>query len=81
MEDTPVFVEEAIRRNTDPRIKIRQADVCGGSAADLYGRRRIFVLGVAVFIAASIACGLSPNVVVLIVFSTTQAACTNRTRR
>ena len=39
----------------------------GGSAADLYGRRRIFVLGVAVFIAASIACGLSPNVVVLIV--------------
>jgi EmrB/QacA subfamily drug resistance transporter len=39
----------------------------GGSAADLYGRRRIFVLGVVIFIAASIACGLSPNVVVLIV--------------
>ncbi|WP_407178446.1 MFS transporter [Bradyrhizobium sp. STM 3562] len=39
----------------------------GGSAADLYGRRRIFVLGVAVFVAASIACGLSPNVAVLIV--------------
>ncbi len=39
----------------------------GGSAADLYGRRRIFVLGVAVFIAASVACGLSPNVLVLIV--------------
>jgi len=39
----------------------------GGSAADLYGRRRIFVLGVAVFIAASIACGLAPNIVVLIV--------------
>ena len=39
----------------------------GGSAADLYGRRRIFVLGVAVFIAASIACGLSPNIAVLIV--------------
>ena len=33
----------------------------GGSAADLYGRRRVFVLGIAVFIAASIACGLSPN--------------------
>jgi EmrB/QacA subfamily drug resistance transporter len=33
----------------------------GGSAADLYGRRRIFVLGVAVFTAASVACGLSPN--------------------
>jgi EmrB/QacA subfamily drug resistance transporter len=39
----------------------------GGSAADLYGRRRIFVLGVAVFIAASIACGLSANIAVLIV--------------
>jgi len=39
----------------------------GGSAADLYGRRRIFVLGVAVFIAASIACGLSPNVGGLVV--------------
>jgi EmrB/QacA subfamily drug resistance transporter len=39
----------------------------GGSAADLYGRRRIFVLGVMVFTAASIACGLSPNITVLIV--------------
>src|SRR5215831_18100550 len=39
----------------------------GGSAADLYGRRRIFVLGVAVFTAASITCGLSPNMAVLIV--------------
>jgi ubiquinone/menaquinone biosynthesis C-methylase UbiE len=25
---SPVFVEEAIRRNTDPRVKIRQADAC-----------------------------------------------------
>ncbi|WP_457584496.1 class I SAM-dependent methyltransferase [Ensifer canadensis] len=25
---SPVFVEEATRRNTDPRIKIRQADAC-----------------------------------------------------
>ena len=25
---SPVFVEEAIRRNTDPRIKIRQGDAC-----------------------------------------------------
>jgi len=39
----------------------------GGSAADLYGRRRIFVLGIAVFIAASIACGLAPNISELIV--------------
>ncbi|MDI4235222.1 MFS transporter [Bradyrhizobium sp. Arg237L] len=39
----------------------------GGSAADLYGRRRMFVLGIVVFTAASIACGLSPNITVLIV--------------
>jgi EmrB/QacA subfamily drug resistance transporter len=39
----------------------------GGSAADLYGRRRIFVLGIAVFTAASIACAVSPDVAVLIV--------------
>src|SRR6266850_3272402 len=39
----------------------------GGSAADLYGRRRIFLAGIALFTAASVACGLSPNVEVLIV--------------
>jgi MFS family permease len=38
----------------------------GGSAADLYGRRRIFLLGIAIFIAASIACGLAPNIGVLV---------------
>jgi EmrB/QacA subfamily drug resistance transporter len=38
----------------------------GGAAADLYGRRRIFLTGIAVFTAASIACGLAPNVEVLI---------------
>src|SRR5438046_2986046 len=25
---SPVFVQETIRRNTDPRIKVRQADAC-----------------------------------------------------
>ncbi|MBV9458732.1 MAG: MFS transporter, partial [Bradyrhizobium sp.] len=39
----------------------------GGSAADLYGRRRVFVLGAVVFVAASIACGLSPNIAALLV--------------
>jgi EmrB/QacA subfamily drug resistance transporter len=41
--------------------------LAGGSAADLYGRRRIFLVGIAVFTAASIACGLSPNIRVLVV--------------
>jgi EmrB/QacA subfamily drug resistance transporter len=34
----------------------------GGAIGDRYGRRRIFSLGVVVFTAASIACGLAPNV-------------------
>jgi EmrB/QacA subfamily drug resistance transporter len=39
----------------------------GGSAADLYGRRRVFLIGIALFTMASIACGLSPNIKALIV--------------
>jgi EmrB/QacA subfamily drug resistance transporter len=39
----------------------------GGSAADRYGRRKVFLVGIALFTAASIACGLSPDVTVLIV--------------
>ncbi len=38
----------------------------GGAAGDRYGRRRMFNLGIGVFIAASIACGLAPNVGTLI---------------
>jgi EmrB/QacA subfamily drug resistance transporter len=39
----------------------------GGSAADLYGRRRIFLVGIVVFTTASIACGLAPTVTALVV--------------
>src|SRR5260370_12987755 len=39
----------------------------GGSAADLYGRRRIFLVGIAVFTPASIACGLAPDITALVV--------------
>ncbi|WP_406458180.1 MFS transporter [Streptomyces sp. NBC_01622] len=38
----------------------------GGSLGDRYGRRKIFVLGVLWFAAASLLCGLAPNVGVLI---------------
>src|ERR1700689_4571840 len=38
----------------------------GGAAADLYGRRRIFVLGIAIFAIASVVGGFSLNVFVLI---------------
>jgi len=39
----------------------------GGSLGDLYGRRRIFVLGLAGFTLASLACGLAPTTGALIV--------------
>jgi EmrB/QacA subfamily drug resistance transporter len=39
----------------------------GGAAADQFGRRRIFVIGVGIFAAASLWCGFSPNIVQLIV--------------
>jgi MFS family permease len=38
----------------------------GGSAGDHFGRRRVFALGVAIFTAASVACGLAPNTAALI---------------
>jgi len=34
----------------------------GGSLGDIYGRRRIFIIGTVIFTVASIWCGLSPNV-------------------
>src|SRR5438067_2496689 len=33
----------------------------GGKLADVYGRRKLFVVGLVVFTAASLACGLAPN--------------------
>jgi MFS family permease len=36
--------------------------LAGGSLGDLYGRRRIFTLGVILFAIASLWCGLSPTV-------------------
>lgn len=38
----------------------------GGAAGDRFGRRRVFALGIAVFTAASIACGLAPDTITLI---------------
>ena len=44
----------------------------GGSLGDLYGRRRIFVIGVAIFAIASIGCGLAPNIPTLVFARTIQ---------
>jgi EmrB/QacA subfamily drug resistance transporter len=40
--------------------------ITGGKLADLYGRRRIFVVGLAVFTLSSLACGLAPSAAFLI---------------
>ena len=39
----------------------------GGSLGDHFGRRRIYGLGISIFILASIACGLAPNILLLII--------------
>jgi EmrB/QacA subfamily drug resistance transporter len=44
----------------------------GGRAADLLGRRRLFMVGMAVFAAASLVCGLAGSIAVLIVARTVQ---------
>jgi EmrB/QacA subfamily drug resistance transporter len=38
----------------------------GGAAGDRFGRRRVFLIGVAIFALASVACGLAPSVELLI---------------
>ena len=43
-----------------------------GSLADLFGRRRVFLIGLGIFALASFACGLAPNGSVLIGFRVVQ---------
>jgi MFS family permease len=38
----------------------------GGAAGDQFGRRRVFVVGIAIFAIASLGCGFAPNVSLLI---------------
>src|ERR1043165_7982058 len=40
----------------------------GGAMGDRYGRKRVFMLGAAIFTAGSIACGLAPGIGTLIAF-------------
>src|SRR5678816_998046 len=46
----------------------------GGASGDRFGRRRIFIIGVLVFTAASVACGLAPNAAALIAARAVQGA-------
>jgi EmrB/QacA subfamily drug resistance transporter len=40
--------------------------ITGGKLGDLYGRKLIFIVGIGIFTASSLACGLAPNAGVLI---------------
>ena len=44
------------------------AIVTGGRLADMFGRRRVFLIGAAIFALFSLACGLAPGVLTLIIF-------------
>jgi EmrB/QacA subfamily drug resistance transporter len=46
----------------------------GGSLGDLYGRRRVFVIGLVAFSGASLLCGLAPTIEVLIAARALQGA-------
>ncbi len=48
--------------------------ITGGRLGDLYGRRRVYSVGVALFTLASLACGIAPNMTELIVARAVQGA-------
>ena len=41
--------------------------LAGGALGDLFGRRRVFLIGVGIFTAASAACGVAPSILALVV--------------
>jgi MFS family permease len=48
--------------------------VTGGRLGDLYGRKRLFVLGMGGFTLFSACCGIAPNALLLIIFRIAQGA-------
>src|SRR6201982_1085232 len=46
--------------------------LAGGALGDLLGRRRVFLIGVGIFAAASAACGLAPSILTLVVAACVQ---------
>ncbi|MER6072163.1 MFS transporter [Streptomyces sp. NPDC001817] len=48
--------------------------ITGGRLGDLYGRRKVFSIGLALFTLASVACGIAPNMAELIVARAVQGA-------
>lgn len=48
--------------------------ITGGRLGDVYGRRRVFLVGVLAFTAASMLCGLAPSAAALVAFRVLQGA-------
>lgn len=48
--------------------------ITGARLGDLYGRRRMYLLGAMVFTAASLVCGFAPDILVLVIFRFVQGA-------
>lgn len=48
--------------------------ITGGRLGDVYGRRRVFLVGVLAFTAASVLCGLAPSAASLVAFRVLQGA-------
>jgi EmrB/QacA subfamily drug resistance transporter len=46
--------------------------LAGGALGDLFGRKKFFAIGIAIFALASVGCALAPNVIVLIVARSVQ---------
>ncbi len=63
MVETVRGVQWVVNANT---LMLAALILIGGSAGDRFGRRRIFVLGMVVFAAASLACAAAPNAATLI---------------
>ncbi|RQO40333.1 MFS transporter [Chryseobacterium sp. KBW03] len=42
--------------------------VCGGRLGDIYGRKKVFISGLYIFLFSSLACAFSPDVIWLIIF-------------
>lgn len=49
--------------------------ITGGRLGDLFGRRRLFLFGMALFTVASAACGAAPNGATLVAFRVVQGMC------
>ena len=55
-------------------LSLAALTLSGGALADRYGRKRVFLVGVAAFMAASLACGLAPGTGSLIAARAVQGA-------